>query len=139
MASLNAAVKFTANFELNLDSIKEFWLDQEAPQAFTELLEDLDRTVIGILERHPFVGRRFFARSPQSLQVRDRVSRLLQRFGSIDVREYLTGDYLILYGVDSDLGTTQQFVTVYLLAIRHHRQLSFDFEGLWRGNHRERC
>jgi ParE toxin of type II toxin-antitoxin system, parDE len=139
LASLNAAVKFTANFELNLDSIKEFWLEQKAPQAFTELLEDLDRTVIGILEQHPFVGRRFFARSPQSLQVRDRVSRLLQRFGNIDVREYLTGDYLILYGVDSDLGTKQQLVTVYLLAIRHHRQLSFDFEGFWRGNRRERC
>lgn len=99
-----------------------------------QLLEDLDQTVITNLERHPFMGRRFFARSPQSLEVRDRVSKLQHRLGGIDVREYLSGDYLILYGVDGEVGTVEQPVTVYLLAIRHYRQLSFDFQGFWHVN-----
>ena len=43
------------------------------------------------------------------------------------LREYLHGDYLMLYtALDAD-------VTVYLLSIRHHRQLSFDFARLWPG------
>jgi hypothetical protein len=39
------------------------------------------------------------------------------------LREYLHGDYLMLYTVIDG--------TVYLLSISHHRQLSFDFAGLW--------
>ena len=41
------------------------------------------------------------------------------------LREYLHGDYLMLYTV------IDETETVYLLSIRHHRQLSFDFAGLW--------
>lgn len=41
------------------------------------------------------------------------------------LREYVHGDYLMLYcAIDSA-------TTVYLLSIRHHRELSFDFTGLW--------
>ena len=39
------------------------------------------------------------------------------------LREYLHGDYLILYTLAGS--------TVYLLSIRHHRQLSFAFAKLW--------
>jgi hypothetical protein len=39
------------------------------------------------------------------------------------LREYLHGDYLMLY--------TQTGSTAYLLSIRHHRQLSFAFAKLW--------
>ena len=47
------------------------------------------------------------------------------------LREYLHGDYLILYSVvDASSGVTS---SVYLLSIRHHRQLSFDFGKLWPG------
>jgi hypothetical protein len=43
------------------------------------------------------------------------------------LREYLHGDYLILYvPVDAN-------ATVYLLSVRHHRELSFDFIRLWPG------
>ena len=37
------------------------------------------------------------------------------------------GDYRILYA-EENKGST-----VYLLSIRHHRQLSFDFASLWPG------
>lgn len=126
-----AAVKFTANFETNLASIEAFWRDQEAPQAYANLLEDLGQTVLGNLEQHPNLGRRFLARSTQSVETRARVAKLKQRLGGMDLREYLVGDYLILYGVDTAAGRRKP-TSVYLLAIRHHRQLSFDFHGLWR-------
>jgi hypothetical protein len=134
VAAPTAAVKFTANFESNLASIETFWQEQDAPQAFAKLLDDLGQTVIGNLEQHPRLGRRFLARSPQSLEVQHRVTRLQQRLGSIDLREYLAGDYLMLYGVDGGMGGTGLPASVYLLAIRHHRQLSFDFDGFWQVN-----
>ena len=40
------------------------------------------------------------------------------------VREYIASDYLVLYAVRKS--------TVYLLSIRHHRQLSFDLREHWR-------
>jgi hypothetical protein len=39
------------------------------------------------------------------------------------VREYVAGDYLNLYVVIERV--------VYLLSIKHHRQLSFDFDRFW--------
>jgi hypothetical protein len=39
------------------------------------------------------------------------------------LREYVLKDYVLLYAL---IGKA-----IYLLAIRHHRQLSFDFEGHW--------
>ena len=39
------------------------------------------------------------------------------------LRVYQHGDYLILYTLAGS--------TVYLLSIRHHRQLSFDFARIW--------
>ncbi|MBE7460678.1 MAG: type II toxin-antitoxin system RelE/ParE family toxin [Zoogloeaceae bacterium] len=52
-----------------------------------------------------------------------RVSRLLHRTRSAadgELREYRTGDYLILYALIRE--------TAILLSIKHHRQLSSDLE-----------
>jgi len=47
------------------------------------------------------------------------------------LREYLHGDYLMLCTVmEASAGPKS---SVYLLSIRHHRQLSFDFARLWPG------
>jgi hypothetical protein len=48
------------------------------------------------------------------------------------LREYLHGDYLLLYAVVD--ASAQAQAMVYLLSIRHHRQLSFDFARLWPGD-----
>ena len=40
-----------------------------------------------------------------------------------EIREYITGEYLLLYLVGDS--------TVSLLSIRHHRQLSFDLRAHW--------
>ena len=129
MAAPKAAVRSTANCEANLTSIAAFCRLQHAPQAYARLLEDLEQTVIGTLEEHPAIGRRFFARSPQSVEVKSRVAALQRRLGPAEIREYLSGDYLLLYSVRPDTGRRGRVVQ--LLAICHHRQLSFDFAGFW--------
>lgn len=134
MASVKAEVRLTANFEINLAQIADFWRNCDAPQAYEHLLEALGDTVIGNLENHPRIGRRFFARTAYSLEVRQRLAALAKRHGSAEVREYLSGDYLLLYSVTQEGTVAKRLTMVYLLAIRHHRQLSFDFEGFWQAN-----
>jgi hypothetical protein len=133
MASAKAGVRFTANFEANLAQIEAFWNEREAPQAYASLLADLGG-IVGNLERHPRLGRRFFARSAGSIEVRERVAKFLKRAGATEVREYLSGDYLLLYCIVPDGAAGKASLTVHLLAIKHHRQLSFDFESFWQAN-----
>ena len=137
MAASKATVRFTANFEANLAQVAAFWAEREAPHAYTELLDELGNTVIANLEQHPRLGRRFFARTGQSVEARERVAVLLKRLGAVEVREYLSGDYLLLYCVVLESGARKQGLTIYPLAIRHRRQLSFDFEGFWQANRGE--
>lgn len=139
MVAPRAAVKFTANFESNLAAIQAFWLERDAPQVLENLLDDLGNSVIRNLEQHPRIGRRFFDRSPQSVEVKQRVADLQKRLGAAEVREYLSGDYLLLYSVGTDEARARAPVAVHLLAIRHHRQLSFDFERFWSASRPEQC
>jgi hypothetical protein len=118
-----AAVKLTGNFEANLAEIERFWSEAGAPQAYDALLDYLLDTVIVNLERHPKMGRDFLSRPIHSVEAQTIVERLRTRIGRGEMREYLAGDYLILYALVGDC--------VQLLCIRHHRQVSFDFVGLW--------
>lgn len=123
MASKKAAVKLTANFEENLASIEAFWIEAHAPQSYDSLLNVLLETVVPNLEQFPEMGRSFFARQAGSVEARAMIKRLRTRIGSGETREYLIDDYLLLYAVIGDV--------VYLLSIRHHKQLSFDLEAFW--------
>jgi plasmid stabilization system protein ParE len=120
-------VKLSANFERNLESIETFWLDGHAPQAFAALIDELLETVIPHLERFPGMGRPFLERAKRSVEAGMGVERLSAKLQALaqdgELREYVMGNYLVLY---ARLGAT-----VYLLSIKHHRQLSFDFESLW--------
>jgi hypothetical protein len=50
--------------------------------------------------------------------------RLAEAAGaSADLRQLIEGDYILLYLVRGD--------SLYLLSIRHHRQLSFDLGAHW--------
>ncbi len=138
MALARAAVRFTANFEANLANIAAYWAERHATHAYARLLDELGDTVIDNLERHPRIGRDFFARTGDSIEVRDRVAALLKRRGAVEVREYLSGDYLLLYCLVEAARTAKPKLTVHLLAIKHHRQLTFDLEGFWQaGRHEE--
>jgi plasmid stabilization system protein ParE len=134
VAVASATVRLTANFEANLDGIADFWTEREAPQAYARLLEELGDTVIANLERHPRIGRKFFERTAHSVEVRNRVALLLGKFGGAEVREYLSGDYVLLYCIVEGGAARKPGLIVHLLAIRHQRQLSFDFEGFRRSH-----
>jgi plasmid stabilization system protein ParE len=83
--------------------------------------------VVPNLARFPRIGRRYLQNPPQSAEALAQFAALPQGSAKA-LREYLHGDYLILYAaVDIER-------TVYLLSIRHHRQLSFDFARLWPGS-----
>ncbi|MBK7422769.1 MAG: type II toxin-antitoxin system RelE/ParE family toxin [Propionivibrio sp.] len=122
------AVKFTANFERNLEDIELFLTEAEAPQAFDGLLDELLETVIPNLERFPDMGRPFMARQPCSVEATNALATLRTKLSALTsdtdaLREYVLKDYLLLYALTGG--------AIYLLAIRHQRQLSFDFEGHW--------
>ena len=120
--SVRVAVRFTRNFERNLDEIEAFLTQAEVPDAFDRLLEELSEQVIPMLERHPDIGRDYLARSADSIEAqlkREVVIELLNALGdSGSIREYVLTHYLILYARLPE--------TIHLLAIRHQRQLAFD-------------
>lgn len=120
-------VKFTDNFVRNLAGIEEFARSNGNPDAFVKLLDELENHLMPNLERFPGLGRPFFNRMHRSLEVENQLPGLRQRLQELglgqELREYLLRDYLVIY--------TKSAEAVYLLAVKHHRQLSFDFAWLW--------
>lgn len=121
-------VKLTANFEGNLEEIERFLIEAEAPQAFDGLLDELLETVIPNLEQFPEMGRSFLQQRVRSVETMNAVAALKEKLAALTpeadaIREYVLKHYLMLYAVIGG--------TIYLLAIRHQQQLSFDFEGHW--------
>ena len=123
MVAKTAAVKLTANFEANLLAIESFWSEAGAPRGYDRLLDDLLAAVIPALEMHPRIGRPLLQLPAHSVEAQTLRARLRARLGRGELREYMAGDYLILYALIGDI--------VYLLAIRHHRQLSFNLDAFW--------
>ena len=116
------AVKLTANFERSLGGVQQFLEDAHAPQAFDALLDELLDTVVPNLERFPDMGRRFMSRPVRSVEVSNALTKLQKQLSAIaqngEVREYVMTHYLVLYArIES---------SVYLLSIKHHKQLAFD-------------
>ena len=130
MADPSYRVELTASFLQRLDAIEAFLVEADAGFAFDDLLAELRATVIPHLRRFPRIGRRYLANPPQSAEALAQLAALPA--GAPDaLREYLHGDYLMLYTVVD--GSPETNASVYLLSIRHHRQLSFDFARLWPG------
>ena len=119
-------VELTASFLERLEAIETFLVEADAGFAFDALVADLRATVIPNLRRFPRIGRRYLANPPQSAEALAQLASL-PAGAPAALREYLHGDYLMLYAA------TQADATVYLLSVRHHRQLSFDFAKLWPG------
>ena len=117
-------VELTASFLERLDATLAFLTEADAAFAFDDLLAELRATVIPNLARFPRIGRRYLDNPPQSAEALAQLAALKPGAAGA-LREYLHGDYLLLYAaMDAE-------ATVYLLSIRHHRQLSFDFARLW--------
>lgn len=117
-------VELTASFLERLDAIEAFLTEADAAFAFDDLLAELRAAVFPNLARFPRIGRRYLDNPPQSAEALAQLAALPAGAASA-LREYLHGDYLMLYtAMDAN-------ATVYLLSIRHHRQLSFGFARLW--------
>jgi plasmid stabilization system protein ParE len=124
VAEVRYRVELTASVAERLAAIEAFLTEADAAFAYDDLLATLRITVIRNLSRFPRIGRRYLDRPPQSVEALTQLAALPA--GAADaLREYLSGDYLILYAV------AEPDATIYLLSIRHHRQLSFDFARLW--------
>ena len=122
-----ATVRFTANFERNLQAVEQFLLGANAAHAFDGLLAELSDTVVPNLERFSKMGRPFFERPIRSVESHNATEKLRAQLETIhpqaEVREYMMQHYMVLYALVE--------ASVYLLCIRHHRQLSFDFARHW--------
>ena len=119
--SKKITVKLTTYFERNLKAIELFLAEADALSAYDHLLDELIDALIPNLERFPAMGRNFLERPAGSVEAVNALERLQTKLGSGELREYLLADYLVLYA-RFDTG-------IYLLAIKHHRQLSFDFQS----------
>ena len=121
-------VELTASFLERLDVIKAILVEADAAFAFDDLLAELRATVIPNLQRFPRIGRRYLANPPQSAEALVQLAALPT--GAPDaLREYMHGDYLMLYTVVD--ASSKAGSVLYLLSIRNHRELSFDFARLW--------
>jgi len=117
-------VELTANFLERLDAIEAFLTEAGAVLAFDDLLAELRATVIPNLHRFPRVGRRYLDHPPQSAEALAQLATWPA--GTLNaLREYLHGDHLLLYAA------MEPNEAVYLLSIRHHRELTFDFAAHW--------
>jgi len=114
---------FTQNFTANLDEIQEF-LSSEARLAFQRLLDRLFDDVCPQISRFPLSGRSFLGHHAGSADAEKLIERLRERLRSNDnLREFVIDDYVVLYLV--------RRTRIYFIAIKHHRQLSFDLRRFW--------
>lgn len=124
MAEPRYTVELTGHFLACLDSIADFLEEADAGFAYDDLLARLRADLIPNLSRFPAMGRRYLDSPPRSVEGLGLLATLPP--GAADaLRLVLLGDYLVLYVADA------RARTVTLLSIRHHRQLSFDFDRMW--------
>ncbi len=106
--------------------IEAFWEANHYPQGFDQLVDELNERTIANLQNHPRMGRSFLQRQPTSVRAKASAEQLQAPLRTLntathtaDIREYVMTDYLLLYALTGD--------TIDLLAIKHHKQLSFNF------------
>ena len=97
------------------------------------VIDELLDTVIPNLERFPDMGRPFLERQAGSVEVLAAQTMLRTKLGKGQLREYVLREYVLKTTVVLYLRLD---AVIHLLAIKHQRQLSFDFEHLWGGERR---
>jgi len=115
--------RFTENFSANLTAIEEF-VAPHSRMAFHRFLDRLFDDIIPTLCRFPQSGRSFLTRAVKSTKA-TALTKGLRKFLNKrdDLREFVMDDYLVLYLVRQH--------QVIFLAVKHHRQLSFDLTRFW--------
>ena len=118
-----ATVRFPDHFFDNLRSIETFYAEHDIGYVFDRTLSALFDTLIPNLERFPNMGRPFLEREARSIEGVKLREALLTKYKRFTLREYLLERHAALYAIRSD--------TVYLLAIKDFRQISYDFARVW--------
>jgi len=114
---------FTDNFTANLDEIQSF-LSVEGRSAFQRLLNRLFDDIFPQFSRFPLSGRSFLAHHVGSTEAEELFESVRERLRpGDDLREFVVDDYVMLYLVRRR--------RIYFIAIKHHRQLSFDLRRFW--------
>lgn len=117
-------LRFTRNFANNLDAIETFLREVDAASAFETLLDDLFSDLLPALETFPDLGADLFLHRLSCRETQARAAALRVRMGSsASLRELIRGDYLLLYA--------RRDQEIFLLAIKHFRQLSCDLPEFW--------
>ena len=115
--------RFTKNFSANLTAIEEF-VAPHSRTAFHRFLDRLFDEVIPMLCQFPQSGRSFLTCTVKSAKAKALTKALRKLFNKGgDLREFVIDDYLLLYLVRRH--------QVVFLAVKHHRQLSFDLKRFW--------
>lgn len=114
---------FTENFTANLHEIQSF-LSVEGQSAFQRLLKGVFDDLCPQVSRFPLSGRSFIAHHAGSAEAEQLIERVQERLrAGDDLREFVVDDYVVLYLV--------RRTRIYFVAIKHHRQLSFDLRRFW--------
>ncbi len=118
-----ARLLFTDNFARNLDAIESF-LSVEGRAAFQRLLDRLFEDICPQLARFPKSGRLFLQHKVGSTEARALFERLKEKLrAGDDLREFVVDAFVVLYLIRGN--------RIYFLAIKHHRQLSYDLLRFW--------
>lgn len=123
-----SVVKFTDNFERNLEEIECFLADAEQSNTFDRLLDELLEVAIPNLEKYPEIGLAFLQRPARSVEVINALATVTAKLSILSaepnmIREYMLKHCILLYAIIGD--------SIVLLTIRHHRQLTFNLEAYW--------
>jgi ParE toxin of type II toxin-antitoxin system, parDE len=125
----HTTVRFTPNFEDNLAQIEAYWDDNLPPTGYDRLLSELIDTTVPTLEQHPRLGRPFFNRAAQTQQAKTKELALRKKLTALaaegEIREYVMTDYTVLYALIAE--------SIYLLAIKHHKQLALSASVMLKG------
>jgi plasmid stabilization system protein ParE len=115
--------RFTENVSANLTAIETF-LGSQGRSAYRQFLDRLFDDAIPSLCRFPQSGRSLLSHPIKSAKAQALTKELRKLLGKEDdLREFVTDEYLVLYLVRRG--------QVIFLAVKHHRQLSFDLKQFW--------
>ena len=117
-----ARIRVARSFERCLDDLREFSAGEGRPHDLDRFEGELLEKLVTMLEPYPQIGRDLLASLPGSSEARLLRDRLLGRLTEgATVRKLVVREHVVL--------CVERHGEVVLIAIRHHRQLSFDFEA----------
>jgi hypothetical protein len=103
-------------FRARMREIRQFLVELEAVQVYDRLLDDMQHIIFPNLRTFPLIGKLCLdgaARSTEALMVMAK----LPRDAGGRLRQYVHGDFTILYSVAGD--------AIHLISMRHHKESTF--------------